>query len=96
MKRPKSLLSPVLVFLTTCASPVMGVDSPPAQKPAVTEAGATTSVSKPPMVTHNPDCTFTVQKEPPKGAAKDAKAQKGLIIPPQVVVPLYCPPEKRK
>jgi len=53
------------------------------------------SVKATPMIVHNPDGTFTVQKAPPKEAAKDPKAKKGLVIPPQVVVPIAAPPEKR-
>jgi hypothetical protein len=40
------------------------------------------------MIIQNPDGTFTVQKAPPKEGADDAKAKKGLVIPPQVVVPI--------
>jgi hypothetical protein len=53
------------------------------------------SASKP-MVTHNPDGTFTVQKEPRKGNSKDAKAKMGLVIPPQVVVPMIPATEKKQ
>jgi hypothetical protein len=48
------------------------------------------------MIIHNPDGTFTIQKAPPKEAAKDPKAKKGLVIPPQVVVPLIPRREIRK
>jgi hypothetical protein len=41
-----------------------------------------------PMITHNPDGTFTIRKEPSKEDAKDVKAKKGLVIPAQVVVPI--------
>ena len=51
-------------------------------------------VKAPPMIVHNPDGTFTVQKAPPQ-AAKDPKAKKGLVIPPQVVVPIAALPQKR-
>jgi hypothetical protein len=44
-------------------------------------------VKPPPMIIDNPDGTFTVQKQPPK-SANDAKAKQGLVIPPQVVVPM--------
>ncbi len=47
-----------------------------------------------PMVTHNPDGTFTVRKEPSKGDAKEVKVKKGLVIPPQVVAPTITTPEK--
>ena len=52
-------------------------------------------VKQPPMIVHNPDGTFTIQK-PPAKTAKDAKAKSGLVIPPQVVVPFIAAPEKRK
>ena len=92
MKRPSNLLSPVLAVLAACASPaaVMGADDPQATKP-VEEAA---SPSNPLMIIHNPDGTFTVQKAPPKDGAKGT-AQKGLVIPPQVVVPIIPSPEKR-
>ncbi len=48
-----------------------------------------------PMVTHNPDGTFTIQKEPRKGNCKDAKFKKELVIPPQVVTPIFSTPEKK-
>jgi hypothetical protein len=56
MQWPKNLLSPVLAILTACASPaaVMGVDDPPALKPAVTDTAPTNSASKPPTVTQIP------------------------------------------
>jgi len=93
MKWPSNLLSPVLAVLAACASPaaVMGADDPQARKP---EGGAA-STSTPPMVIPNPDGTFTVQKAPPKDGTKGT-AKKGLVIPPQVVVPIAAPPEKRK
>ena len=46
----------------------------------------------PPMIVHNPDGTFTIQKEPAK-SANDTKAKKGLVIPPQVVVPIIPAPK---
>jgi hypothetical protein len=41
-----------------------------------------------PMVTHNPDGTFTIRKQPCEEDAKDVKAKKGLVVPAQVVVPI--------
>jgi hypothetical protein len=41
-----------------------------------------------PIVTQNPDGTFTVRKEPSQEDAKNVKAKKGLVIPAQVVVPI--------
>ena len=92
MKWP-SLLPPVLAFLAAWASPaaVMGADDHQATKAA---AGDAASTSKTPMVIRNPDGTFTVQKVPSKEQAKDA-AKKGLVIPPQVVVPIIPAREKR-
>jgi hypothetical protein len=71
---------------TICASPaaVMGADNPQATKAIVSDLAPT---DKRPMVIQNPDGTMTIQKEPPKEAAKDTKAKNGLVIPPQVVVP---------
>jgi hypothetical protein len=95
MKCPSNLLSPVLAVLAACAFPavVMGADDPQATKAVA--RGNTASTEKPPMIIPNPDGTFTVQKAPSKEAAKDPKAKKGLIIPPQVVVPIYSAREKR-
>ena len=41
-----------------------------------------------PMVTKSPDGTFTVQKEPSKEKCKGSKTKEGLVIRPQVVVPI--------
>lgn len=94
MKWPSNLLSLVLAVLAVCASlaVVMGADDPQAPKPVVSDAVPT---DKPPMIVHNPDGTFTIQKDPRKTGAKDSKAKKGLVIPPQVVVPIVVPAEKR-
>lgn len=48
-----------------------------------------------PMITHNPDGTFTVQKEPQNGNPKDARHKRGLVIPPQVVTPIFSTPDKK-
>ena len=94
MKCPSNLLSPVLAVLAACASPaaVMGADDPQATK----SVGEAVSPSTPPMIIDNPDGTFTVQKAPSKEASKDPKAKKGLVIPPQVVVPLIPARDRRK
>jgi hypothetical protein len=94
MKYPSNLLPPVLAILAACAflAAVRGADNPQATKPVVSDAATT---DKPPMVIHNPAGTFTVQKVSPKAGAKDSTAKKGLVIPPQVVVPIMRAPEKR-
>jgi hypothetical protein len=56
---------------------------------------AANSASKP-MVTPNPDGTFTVQKEPRNGNSNDAKGKSGLVIPPQVVTPIFSTPRNSK
>jgi hypothetical protein len=93
MKWPSKLLSPVLAVLAACASPaaVMAADDPQAAK----AVGGDASTSKPPMIIQNPDGTFTIQKVPPKDGAKGT-VQKGLVIPPQVVVPLIPARQRRK
>jgi len=95
MKRLSNLVSPVLAVLAACASraAVMGADDPQATKAVVTDAAST---EKPPMIIHNPDGTFTVQKAPPKEGAEGTKAKNGLVIPPQVVVPMIPARERRK
>lgn len=63
---------------------------------AMTSAQNTPKPVKPtPMIVHNPDGTFTVQKKPAK-SANDTNAKKGLVIPPQVVVPIIPARERRK
>ena len=93
MKRPPKLLSPLLAVLVVCASPavVMGADDPQATKPV----GEAASPGAPLMIIHNPDGTFTIQKVPSKEQAKDA-GKKGLVIPPQVVVPIIPARDRRK
>jgi hypothetical protein len=97
MQWSRNLLSPVLAFLSACASPaaVMGADNPPPQKPAVTDTAPASSASKPPMVIQNSDGTFTVRKEPSTRDTKDVKVKKGLVIPAQVVVPVILTPERK-
>ena len=63
-----------------------GPDGPPAAKTGAPDAGSGSSKTAPPLIIHNPDGTFTVQKQSPKGATEDNR-DKGLTIPPQVVVP---------
>jgi hypothetical protein len=48
------------------------------------------------MIIQNPNGTFTVQKAPPKEGDEDTTAKKGLVIPPQVVVPMIPARERRK
>jgi hypothetical protein len=82
-----------LVILSACASAAMAADDPPPPKPAATNAAPATSAGKP-MITHNPDGTFTVQKESNR-TTKDAKVTNGLEIPPQVVTPIFSTPDKK-
>ena len=84
----------VLVLSSVCASAVMAADDPQPPKSAVPDGASTNSDTKP-MITHNHDGTFTVQKEPPNGNSKDAKAKNGLVIPPQVVTPIFSTPDKK-
>ena len=97
MKRPSHLLSAALAILTVCALPaaVMGAENPLPTKPAAADAPSANSASKPPMVTQNPDGTMTVQKQPPKGEP-EATNQKGLVIPPQVIVTTIPPPDNKQ
>jgi len=92
MKRPSSLISRVLALLAACVFPavVIRADKPPA--PKIIEGDAT---DKPPLVVRNPDGTITLQKEPVKGQAKDTNTKKGLVIRPQVVIPIIAARQKR-
>jgi hypothetical protein len=75
------------IVLAVMAASSPDADNPPAtQQPATNSA--TNSANQPPMITRNPNGTFTVQKLPPKGDPKDA-AHNGLVIEPQVIVPEF-------
>jgi hypothetical protein len=88
MPWPEKLVTPVLACLAALSFPVaQGADHPPAQKPAVTDAAPANSAIHAPMVTPNPDGTFTVRKEPANGVPRG----RGLVIPAQVVVPIIPP-----
>jgi len=58
-------------------------------------AGDPAAKAPPPLVTANADGTLTVQKAPTQGKSKDPKAKSGLVIPPQVVVPIIPPREEK-
>jgi len=75
-----------LVLFSGCASAAMAAGDTQSSKSATAQAATSNSASNP-MITPNPDGTFAVQKEPPNRNSKDAKANDGLVIPPQVVVP---------
>jgi hypothetical protein len=79
----KPPLSQVLVFLALCAYPVAAISAETPPLSAVTNAAPG---RKPPLIINNPDGTMTVQKLPVPGKTENA-AQKGLVIPPQIVVP---------
>ena len=55
-----------------------------------------TNSASSPMVTPNPDGTFTIGIEPPNGDSKVTNANKGLVILPQVVVPIFLTPGKKQ
>lgn len=88
-------LSSVLVLLLACAVavPAFAAETQRTPKPAAANTTTSDATGKPPLITHNPDGTMTVQKEPAAGKSEHTK-QKGLVIPPQVVVPAARLPEK--
>jgi len=70
--------------------------APTASASAGSDAASDTPARQPPMITHNPDGTFTIQWAPTKEQeAESPKAKQGLIIPPQVVVPEIPAVERR-
>ena len=95
-----SRLSGVLAatFLSTAVpfASVVGVmatdDHPPPPKSAVPD-GTSTSSARKPMIIQNPDGTFTIQHEHP---GENPKVTNGLVIPPQVVVPLVPAIDKNR
>jgi hypothetical protein len=72
---------------------VAGNSDAPHPPKSAAPAGASSKSVRKPMIVDNPDGTFTIQKEPPKDAKGDYK---GLVIPPQVVVPFVRLPEKKQ
>jgi len=95
MKWPSDLPSPALAILAACASlgAVLGVGNP--QQPIGQEvrgpvAHQAVSGNTPPLVSQNSDGTLSVQREPAKEERKTAKTKPGLVIPPQVVVPIVA------
>jgi hypothetical protein len=50
----------------------------------------------PPMVISNSDGRILVQKVHPIGTRKDDRVEKGLVIVPQVVVPIVPTPERKR
>jgi hypothetical protein len=70
---------------------VMAADDRPLPKSHGPADASSKSASKP-MIIHNSDGTFTIQKEPPDGTSK---GKNGLVITPQVVVPLVTTTKKR-
>jgi hypothetical protein len=93
MKRPANLRSALLALLSLCVSPAMvvGADRPPPQ-PAAADAADANSLPQPPLITENPDGTMTIQRQRRDGG-KDAESEKGVIIPPQIIVPFVPAPE---
>ncbi|HWB85613.1 MAG TPA: hypothetical protein VG675_15820 [Bryobacteraceae bacterium] len=87
MKCSSKLWTPVLAVFIAGGVPLAASGADPTAKKAAKDAA---SATKPPMVVHNNDGTFTIQKN--SGEATSAKAKKGLVIPPQVVVPIFCRP----
>ncbi len=85
-KRFASLTMLLVVALTS----VVAVAASDADKSPVPQDAASrpASVGSQAFIVHNPDGTFTVQK------AGDTKAGKGLVIPPQVIVPVFSPSRK--
>ena len=78
---------PALFFVSmlVCSIPAGVLAAEIRSPPNPTASGETGSKDKPPLIIHNPDGTLTVQKAP--ASEKTEAAQKGLVIPPQVVVP---------
>ena len=97
MNWSSNLRSAVVAFVVIGVGPLtddVGADSSPPPKSAATNTAAAKSATPPALITQNPDGTMTVQKQPAKGAFKRTK-KTGLVIPPQVVVPITPAHEKQ-
>ena len=94
IERPPSL---VLLFLLGTAVPAaaLAAEAQVAPKPAAANSAPADAAGKPPLITRNSDGTITVQKEPAPGKTENA-APKGLVIPPQVVVPTASAPSNKQ
>ena len=84
MKAAICLLSAVPVLFSGHA---WAADRAPAPQPPLADTATSKSGSKPPLIVHNPDGTFTIQKPASKNPTSGTD-QKGLVITPQVVVPV--------
>jgi hypothetical protein len=82
-----------LVLLSTCASAAVAADASQPSKSAPSQAAPSSSGK--PVITPKPDGTFSIHNEPRNGASKTAKAKGGLVIPPQIVTPIFSAPEKK-
>lgn len=101
------LLGPLVSFLAieaflvaappvarTAQAAVAARDIPNAPKADAKEPLAPAPETEPPLIVRNPDGTFTIQKQPPKGTSDNAQ-EKGLRIPPQVIVPTVPAPDRK-
>lgn len=86
-------LSAALTTATvTAAVPTTAPAQPPPKSAA--QAGSSNRSAGELLIIRKSDGTFTIQKKPRNGSFKGSKAGGGLVIPPQVVVPLI--PATRK
>jgi hypothetical protein len=86
MTRP-NLILPMIAALSAAAP--AAVASGAADSPArVADPGDAATAHRQPFITHNPDGTITIQMAP--SSAKPG-VKEGLVIPPQIVVPLLPP-----
>jgi hypothetical protein len=83
MKR-SNFFMPVIAVLTagTPLAEAFGAADSPAPDARARDAAP---ARRPPLVTHNSDGTMTVQLTP---SPAQSGAKEGLVIPPQIVVPL--------
>ena len=83
-----------LVLFGACASAAMAADASQPSESGTTQAATTASTGKP-AITPNPDGSFTIHNKPRNGTSKTAKAKGELVIPSQVVTPIFSTPEKK-
>lgn len=82
-----------LVLLSTCASAAMAAESSRPSESATAQAAISAPLGKP-AITRNHDGSFTIHNEPRIGTSRTAKVKGGLVIPPQVITPIFSTPGK--
>jgi hypothetical protein len=83
-----------LVILSACASAVMAAADSQTSKTALAQATPSTSACEP-VITRNRTGHFQFTRSLGTGLPNPPRPQNGLVIPPQVVTPIFSASEKK-